>query len=454
MVRFRWLMVVLVMISGAAAPAAWAGPKMVTLGGKQVDARLVTPAAQVFAETRGAVVNISSTSIVRVRTPFGGMFNQLFAMPNIGPGREVEEKSVGSGFVIQRDGYIVTNAHVVARTAERKAIFPNGKKYPARIVAIDEKYDLALLKVNVGHPLPTIKLGHSDDVVVGERAIAIGNPFGFENTLTSGVISALHRTIHINGRPVYTNLLQTDASINPGNSGGPLLNVLGHLIGINTAIREHANNIGFAIPVKRLREVLPRMLDVRRRYHIITGLTATDGKGGAKITAVKPGSPAAHAGLKVGQIIVAVGATPVHSLIDYDISLIGSKAGEHLKIVLRDGGTHTLILGARPLPNGGRLLIEKFGIQAKALSRAAARRMGVANLHGLVITDIESGSPADQQGFEVGDVIIQIGQHEPDNLADVGELLQKVKRGDRVSVAILRIHGNVIYRMSTILKAR
>ena len=456
--RFRtffglWL-ITTIAVPVFAASAQPPAPRLVSIDGKMVDARRVTPTVRVFADTHNAVVNISSTSIVKVRTPFGGMFNQLFQMPDIGPGRTVEEKSVGSGFVIQRDGYIVTNAHVVARTAERKAIFSNGKKYTASIVAIDTTHDLALLKVNVGHPLATIKLGHSDDVLVGEPVVAIGNPFGYENTLTHGVVSALHRTIHIHGRPVYKNLIQTDASINPGNSGGPLLNILGQLIGINTAIRAGANNIGFAIPVDRLRELLPRMLDVQRRYHIVTGLNVSDVKDGAKITTVHPDSPAAKAGLKPGQIITAIDQTPVHSLIDYDIALIGTKAGQSLKVALADGSTHVLTLGKRPLPDGGKLLIEKFGIQAQTLSKAAAARMGVPNLQGLVITDIQNASPADQQGFQVGDVIIQIGQHEPQNLADVGELLDRVQRGQRVPIGILRIQGNAIYRMSTVLQAR
>ena len=231
-----------------------------------------TPVVEVFDGAKDAVVNISSTQIVKTRSPFGidQFFNDIFDLPT--RPRQFKRTSVGSGFVLHQAGYIVTNAHVVARTAEQKVIFADQREYDAQVVATDHEHDLAVLKIDPPQPLVPLRLGSSDDLMVGETAIAIGNPLGYQHTVTAGVISALDRTLELRGDLSFEGLIQTDASINPGNSGGPLLNVLGELIGINTAIRGDAQNIGFAIPVDQLRDILPDLLDVERRYRIYTGL--------------------------------------------------------------------------------------------------------------------------------------------------------------------------------------
>ena len=176
------------------------------------------------------------------------------------PRRRVTRQSAGSGFIIHPDGYLVTNAHVIARTTEQSVIFANGREYDARVVASDPQRDLAILKIDAGVPLPTLPLGRSDDLMQGETVIAIGNPLGLQHTVTAGVVSATDRSIEVNGGLAFEGLIQTDASINPGNSGGPLLDLRGRVIGMNTAIKPQANSIGFAIPVIMIRELLPSLL--------------------------------------------------------------------------------------------------------------------------------------------------------------------------------------------------
>ena len=222
----------------------------------------VTPVVLAYRRARSAVINISAEKIVRTgvglfgRDPFEGIFPSPFA-------RRVPVKSLGSGFLISPDGHIVTNAHVVRKAQKITVMLAGGSRHAARVISTDAELDLAVLKIDPpeAKALKCLALGRSDDLIVGETVIAIGNPLGFANTVTTGVISAVGRTLEFRGGVKYTGLIQTDAPINHGNSGGPLLNIKGELIGINTAIRADAANIGFAIPVDTLAAELGRLLD-------------------------------------------------------------------------------------------------------------------------------------------------------------------------------------------------
>jgi len=208
-----------------------------------------TPVVEVFEHARDAVVNISTTRIVRMRSrsPLDDIFD--FGRPGY---RQQRVQSIGSGIVVHESGYIVTNAHVVSQASDVQVTFADETRLPADVLAVDSQHDLAVIKVAADHPLPHLKLGSSDDILIGETVVAIGNPLGLEHTVTAGIVSALNRQLDFGNDVIYTGLIQTDASINPGNSGGPLLNIDSELIGINTAIRGDAQNIGFAIPVNRL----------------------------------------------------------------------------------------------------------------------------------------------------------------------------------------------------------
>ena len=420
-------------------------------------ARRRTPVVEVFDACKDSVVNISSTHLVKTRSLRGvdPMFEGFFNWP----GRQRVRKylSVGSGFVVHKDGYIVTNAHVVARTAERKVIFEDKTEYDATVVAVDQDRDLAVLKIDPGRELTPVRLGSSSDLMVGETTIAIGNPMGLQNTVTAGVVSALDRSIAVNDRSSFKGLIQTDASINPGNSGGPLLNVLGELIGVNTAIRGDAQNIGFAIPVDQLRRALPELLDVERRYHFVTGMRVSADER-RRVLRVDGESPADQAGVEVGDTVVALDGRPVESAIDYHIGLIGRKGGDAVALTLDRGGSAVdvvLTLTERPRPDGAELLQSRFGITARGLTAELAGQMNLSTrIKGLVVTGVEQGSPADVVKFRKGDIVRSLGRYAVTDLDGAGELLEKVQTGQSVSMDVLRIQRRLIHQQTVTLKAR
>ena len=295
-----------------------------------------TPVVVVFEAARDAVVNISSTEVVEVRDRFDRLFDRRRPRP-----RRLERTSVGSGFVIHPEGYIVTNAHVVARSTGRRVTFADGREYDAIVIASDREYDVAILKIEPPQPLPTLAFGRSDDLMVGETVVAIGNPLGYQHTVTAGVVSAINRDLEFDRDLVMSGLIQTDASINPGNSGGPLLNVLGELIGVNTAIRGDAQNIGFAIPVDQLRRLLPELLDVERRYRIETGLHLVAAVE-PRVDSVKSGSAAERAGINPGDVLRKVNGETVDEAVDFHIALIGRQPGDELRLELARGGRPSL----------------------------------------------------------------------------------------------------------------
>ena len=413
----------------AAAGLAWAGAE------SESDARAVrrTAVVDVFESCRDAVVNISSTQIVEVRDPFDSFFQGFFDFPDPRGPRTRKYTSVGSGFVIHPDGYIVTNAHVVNRTNERKAIFPDGREIDAELIALDVNRDMAVLKIKADRPLPTLKLGRSDDLMIGETVIAIGNPLGYQHTVTAGVVSATERDLEFGNRPGLTGLIQTDASINPGNSGGPLLNVLGELIGVNTAIRGDAQNIGFAIPVNQLREILPEMLDVERRYRLIVGMKV-DGGVSATVRSVEPGSPAENSGIRTGDVVQQIDGHQLRDGLDYAFAMIGRQAGQRVSMRLtRDGQAYStsVDLIGRPKPDPARLAAERFGLVLRELS----------GRKGLEIIEVQEGSPLAGSGVKTGDLLVAVGRWGDLSMELLGEMLENINSGQRVPITIRREEG-------------
>ncbi|MCP3904016.1 MAG: PDZ domain-containing protein [Planctomycetes bacterium] len=396
-----------------------------------------TPVVEVFEEARDAVVSISATEIVSVRSrsPFDSFFDEFFEMPQR-RSRERRVHSVGSGFVIHPDGYIVTNAHVVARTTERKVIFGNDRVYDARIIASDASRDLAILKIDADESLPTLELGRSNDLMVGETVIAIGNPLGYQQTVTTGVVSASERDIQVSRDLTFSGLIQTDASINPGNSGGPLLNAVGELIGVNSAIRGDAQNIGFAIPVDQLREVLPELLDVERRNGIVSGLVV-DSLAEPRVTEVRNGSPADEAGIVAGDVLLAIDDEPVREGIDFDIALLPCRPTDALNLTLRRSGRTVqarLELAARPAPDGVALGQEKLGARVRLVAFEGRRRTT-----GLRIDRVQPGGPAAEAGVVEGDILLAIGRRYVSSVEELGRLLDGVEPGTILPIRILRI---------------
>ena len=419
-----------------------------------------SPVVEVFEAARDAVVNISCRETVTVRDPIGDLFQDLFESPFGGSrrspqGRQFTRTSVGSGFVIHPDGYIVTNAHVIAQTADRKATFVDGREYDAGVVAFDTQRDLAVLKIKTDQPLHTLPMGRSDDLMIGETVIAIGNPLGYQNTVTAGVVSAVNRDLVFSQEMKLSGLIQTDASINPGNSGGPLLNVLGELIGVNSAIRGDAQNIGFAIPVDQLREVLPDLLDVERRYRIVCGLSV-DALNSPKVTEVTPGSPAQQAGVKVGDVLKAVDGHPIKQGIDFHIALMNCRPDQEVQLQIeRDGkpAQVAMTIQARPAPDGVKLAMERLGIVEDDLDPREAEELGLPDAAGLRITQVQRGGPAERL-LRRNDLLIAIGRHALASKDELGQLLEQVQTGQPVPVMILRADGWSMQRWYAELKAR
>lgn len=257
---------------------------------------------------------------------------------------------MGTGIIIDERGYIVTNQHVVMDTDALKVTLKNGGTYRAELISFDPKHDLAIIKINAPGSLPVAPMGTSADIMLGETVIAIGNAFGYEHTITQGIVSALGRNVEVNEKQGYKNLIQTDASINPGNSGGPLLNLDGEVVGINVAIRAGAQRIGFAIPIDDARVRVAKLLDIQKLSNTWHGLVGKDVKTTTEnmqlqVQATMPNSPALEAGLKSGDIVVKVADQSVRDQADWERALLGRNPGDKVELeVLRGGQTTPLTL--------------------------------------------------------------------------------------------------------------
>jgi serine protease Do len=454
--RFRLtaLASLLLIVPAAAQPPGGARPDR-----EESRRRRTTPIVRLFNASKDAVVNIAATQVVEMRggddleSFFGrGIFDGQFRQRP----RTFKAESAGSGFVIHPSGYVVTNNHVVSETTERKVIFADGKEFDAEIVGADADNDLALLKISAPGPLPVINVGRSDDLMVGETVVAIGNPLGLQHTVTSGIVSAVNRTLDISERRSLTGLIQTDTSINPGNSGGPLFNIDGELIGINFAIRGDGQNIGFAIPVDRLSELLPSMLDVERRYRVTVGVELQPGNDAVVVSAT-PGQPAAAAGLQPGDRLLSIEGQPIARSVDFFIGLIDKRPGDQLSITFARQGRRfqtVMTLAEKPKPNGVALAKEKFGLEVEELDPASARRLGIRQSVGLFIAGVDQGGPAGTARIAAGDLLIQVDRSQVSSIDDLGLMLETIKPGAVVRVMVLRFTEQGVYRLTTRLRSR
>ena len=414
-----------------------------------------SPVVEVFERSRDAVVNISTTRIIRMRSleigsPFDDIFNFDFLRP-----RDRKVHSIGSGVVIHPSGYVVTNAHVVSQAADVQITFADGHAAPARIIAADTGHDLAVLKVDATRPLPCLSLGRSDDIMVGETVIAIGNPLGYQHTVTTGIVSALDRELNFGNNVVYRGLIQTDAPINPGNSGGPLLNVNAELIGINTAIRGDAQNIGFAIPVDRLWELLPGMLDIERRQRVRFGLRVEGAS--AEVTAVRPDSPAAAAGLRPGDRVARFDGQPIRDSIDYYVRLLEKTPGQKVRLAVQREGKlveATVPLQEIPIPDGAALAQRLLGIRLGPVPERIRRLFDLPPDIGLLVEELERGGPADQAGIRPGDLILRLERGTVATFEDLGLVLEGTQPGQRVLVEGLRLHTDPAFFWTVSVRTR
>jgi len=410
-----------------------------------------------------AVVNIGTERIVQQQyapsfdfrrrffdDPFEEFFRQFRS-------RRFRTMSLGSGVIIDSDGYVVTNEHVISRASKIHVNLKDGKTYEGKLVNSDPDNDIAIIKIDADGPLPTARMGTSSDLMIGETVIAIGNPFGFDSSVSVGVVSATNRSIQSSDRDVMKGLVQTDAAINPGNSGGALVNINGELIGINTAIYARAQNIGFAIPVGRVKMIMGQMLDYRTLRRMLVGvdvqeLTADLARqvgakpgDGVLVAGVQDGSPAADAGIKPLDVITEADGRRVSCLFDLRLTVLKHKAGDELRLKLRRGGrtlTRKFRIAEIPPPDAKKLAREKFGLILEKPTSKEASRLPYRALTGLVVRKVEPRSPAARAGLRVGDVIIQIGGISTAG-GNLGFGLEMIKPGQSVYFVLIR--GNERY---------
>ncbi|RKX70632.1 hypothetical protein DRP53_04350 [candidate division WOR-3 bacterium] len=417
-----------------------------------------SPFVSVVKEVLPAVVNISAEKVVAIRSPgfefrFQGPFDEFFRQffRNFPPIPE-KSKTLGSGFIIDPKGYIVTNNHVIKGAENIIIKLQSGEEFKGdevEIVGTDPRTDIALIKVKTKKELPYLRLGSSDEIEVGDWAIAIGNPFHFEGTVTVGVISAKGRSgLALPEGPIYQNFLQTDAAINPGNSGGPLVNIKGEVIGINTAITSPSGGnvgIGFAIPIDLAKKVIKELREkgkVERGYLGVYPQEITEemkegldlpSTEGVLIRDVLPNTPADQAGLMAGDVIIEFDGKKVKNVDQFRIMVAETPIGKKVKIiVLRDGKRKILHakIGSFPEEISQKEKGEQgIGIMVKEVSEPKP---------GVVIERIVPASPADRAGLKEGDLIVKINRRRIRSLKEYMEVLTELKDKKVLVFQILR----------------
>jgi serine protease Do len=430
-----------------------------------------TPAsfADLADKVKGSVVNISTTQVVEGNplmpflgpdSPFGDFFGPNLPKEFFGnrPQGKMKTHALGSGFVISKEGLIITNNHVVEKATEIKIKLQTGKEYDAKLVGRDPKTDLALIQVTPDKDFPKAEvLGDSDAMRVGDRVMAVGNPFGLGHTVTTGIISAKSRIL---GAGPYDDFLQTDAAINPGNSGGPLFNMDGQVIGINTAIVAQGQGIGFAIPVNMAKELLPQLEKgkvVRGWIGImIQDITPELAKSfgikdakGVLISDIVKGSPAEKAGLSRGDVILRFEDKEIENAHKLSQLAAVTPPGTMAKIdLLRNGKAETISLKVGTMPEEEQKVVspeEKsdWGMMVQELTPQLAQQLGLdPGTTGVVISNIKEGSPAAEAGLRPGDLITEVNRVAVKNLNDYQHALQKVNQGDNLLLLIKRAAGS------------
>ena len=411
--------------------------------------------ADLADKVQPAVVNISTTSTVPVpgnpfkqffgpneQGPFGDFFKHYF---NEAPDRKMKQQSLGSGFIIDKEGFIITNNHVVENAEEIKVKLSDGREFKAKVIGRDSKTDLALIKISstFGN-LPTLALGDSEKMRVGDWVLAIGNPFGLEHTVTQGIISATGRVI---GSGPYDDFLQTDAPINPGNSGGPLVNLKGEVIGINTAIVSSGQGIGFAIPSTLTKSIITQLREkgkVVRGWIGVTIQTVTpelaqsfgmkEAKG-ALIGEVAKDGPAEKGGIKTGDIIVSFDGKSVKSSNDLPRLVAETPVGKSVDVtVIRDGKeTHLTIkveeMTEEKIKAQSSAPVQSFGMKVDNITPQWRQQFSIGEKSGVVVVSVDQGSLADEAGIQAGDVIKEVNRQNVHTLAQYNAALSKSGKG-------------------------
>jgi serine protease Do len=426
---------------------------------------------QVAQTVKPAVVNIATTQKPRpaerrrgqvppsLQGPFREFFGDEFLERFFGEQPQRERHSLGSGVIVDKRGYILTNNHVIERADEIEVRLSDKRKFKATVVGKDPKTDLAVIKVDATENLPVVKLGDSEKIRIAEWVMAIGNPFGLDQTVTVGVVSAVGRSDV--GITMYEDFIQTDASINPGNSGGPLVNMSGEVVGINTAIVATGQGIGFAIPINMAREITDRLIAQGRVVRGWLGIgiqELTDelaaqfgvkADEGVLVGNVMKDSPAEKGGLKTGDIIQEFNNTKVTNVRQLQREVAQGSVNTPVKVtVLREKQpmTLTIVLGEQPTeaavpPSEGpgpAETAERFGFTVQDLTPELREQLKVPTGTGVVVSGVDDDGPAAKAGLRAGDVIAEVNRERVRTAADFARLLAQMRKGSNLLLLVQR----------------
>jgi len=442
---------------------------------KNAPVRMVPQNFSALADTVSpAVVHIRVEKTVKAggpdlgpfgKNPFGGgerspdFFGHRFG-PQHRP--DFKQPGLGSGFIIDRDGYIVTNNHVVDGADTINVILKDESEYPAKVIGRDPVTDIALIKIEAKGNLPTVRLGSSDNLKVGEWVTAIGSPFGLQYTVTAGIVSAKGRAI---GSGPYDDFIQTDASINPGNSGGPLINMKGEVVGINTMIIAGGQGIGFAIPIDMAKGIVKQLKTSGEVTRGWLGVTIQDlkgdlaeyyglkGKSGVLVASVVPGDPADRAGIKPKDVITDVNGQAVTTSRDLTSLAANLGVGENARVtVLRNGKSRILEvqIGKRHLTmasvseNGQQEKKGEYGFSVTDVTPELARRYNLESTAGVMVVGVEPQSKADAAGIQQGDLIIEINHQNVASVKDFKSMIDQHKKAGAINLLVKRMNAGLM----------
>ncbi len=381
----------------------------------------VTPVVEAVSKVLESVVNISTERIVTKRyqrfgysDPFTKLFERFFGLQD----RYYKTNSLGSGVIVDSGGLILTNNHVIQRASRIIITLADGSDYDAVPVATDQDNDLALIRLeglSKDANLHAITFAKPNDLYLGETVIAVGNPFGLGHSVATGVLSAIKRKVIYDGEELFDDIMQTDAAINPGNSGGPIINVDGELIGINLAIHGDAEGIGFAIPLKRIEDILSSWLIPSRFGMNSCGLipgtvTTEDRKSKALVRKILANSPLGQTSIKENDVIQSINGITVNQAIDVGRILWSLKDGENVTIILENGNVAEFSVSAIPELSGKDLAMKTLNVDLQPLTKRLGEALGLPYSRGLIVSDLDQNSSLVKQGVQRGDVIIQIGE--------------------------------------------
>ncbi len=470
MQRDRFLLVV-VLFTIIMAGVSFSGSQAPFASGMQAGQEEVIPKSftTLARESSPAVVNISTVHVMENDTqefhhffrqqqqegmPLEEFFERFFG--NRDP-RQFQRRSLGSGFILDTEGYIVTNNHVIENAEEIKVKLQNGQEYDAELIGTDPSTDIALIRIDTNTELHALELGDSNALDIGQWVLAIGNPFGLDHTVTAGIISAKGRVI---GAGAYDDFLQTDASINPGNSGGPLIDMQGKVIGINTAIVAGGDGIGFAIPISMANQIIEQLKETGEvvRGWIGVGIQELsqdlqeyyDVAEGVLITGVFPGEPADTAGIESGDIITAINGEKVASPRELSKKVADIQPGSDVLITfVRNGEEHevTATVAKREETRQNQTpreqprdepAMDRLGLEVEDIDSETADRLNMDNTDGVIVSDVSPDTKGFDAGFSRGDIIKEINRQPIRSQKDYERIISDAAEGDTLSFYIIR----------------